>query len=161
SFELPFGRAHVFYPEASDERCTAALLLDVDPVGLIRRGVKFPRLDQYVNDRRYVACSFMSVGLAGGVSTALGGQCSARAQHADEPGSRPADGTSDADTEQGRRAAEQDAAEERRRNSHQQHGADVATLKAPGAKRLLNVASNYGKLRAAPQKPPPFEAAAA
>ena len=37
SFELSFGKAHVFYPEASDDRCTMALLLDVDPVGLIRR----------------------------------------------------------------------------------------------------------------------------
>ena len=36
SFELSFGKAHVFYPEATDERCTAALLLDVDPVGLVR-----------------------------------------------------------------------------------------------------------------------------
>ena len=44
--ELSFGKAHVFYPEASEERCSAALLLDVDPVGLIRRGVRFPRLDQ-------------------------------------------------------------------------------------------------------------------
>ncbi len=52
SFPLPFGHAHVFYPEAADDRCTAALMLDVDPVGLIRRGVRFPRLDQYVNDGR-------------------------------------------------------------------------------------------------------------
>ena len=36
SFALSFGQAHVFYPEASAERCTAALLLDVDPVGLVR-----------------------------------------------------------------------------------------------------------------------------
>lgn len=36
SFELSFGKAHVFYPEATAERCTAALLLDVDPVGLVR-----------------------------------------------------------------------------------------------------------------------------
>ncbi len=35
--DLAFGPAHVFFPEASDERCTAALLLEVDPVGLIRR----------------------------------------------------------------------------------------------------------------------------
>ncbi len=34
--EFSFGKAHVFYPEATDERCTAALLLDVDPVGLVR-----------------------------------------------------------------------------------------------------------------------------
>ena len=36
SFELSFGKAHVFYPEATPERCTAALLLDVDPVALVR-----------------------------------------------------------------------------------------------------------------------------
>ena len=36
SFELSFGKAHLFYPEATEERCTAALLLEVDPVGLVR-----------------------------------------------------------------------------------------------------------------------------
>jgi 3' terminal RNA ribose 2'-O-methyltransferase Hen1 len=76
SFSLPFGQAHVFYPEASEERCTAALLLDVDPVGLIRRGVRFPRLDQYVNDRPYVASSFLSVAIARVFSTALAGKAS-------------------------------------------------------------------------------------
>ncbi|AHJ26662.1 HEN1 C-terminal domain; double-stranded RNA 3'-methylase [Nodularia spumigena CCY9414] len=56
SFALSFGKAHVFYPEASVERCTAALLLDVDPVNLVRgRGA---RLEQYVSDRPYVASSF-------------------------------------------------------------------------------------------------------
>src|ERR687887_2280207 len=74
SFSLPFGQAHVFYPEASEERCTAALLLEVDPVGLIRRGVRFPRLDQYVNDRPYVASSFLSVAIARVFNTALGGR---------------------------------------------------------------------------------------
>src|SRR5947208_10496175 len=61
SFELSFGKAHVFYPEASADRCTAALLLDVDPVGLVRtrRGPSGEggMLDQYVNDRPYVARS--------------------------------------------------------------------------------------------------------
>ncbi len=33
SLALPFGNAYVFYPEASSQRCTVALLLDVDPVG--------------------------------------------------------------------------------------------------------------------------------
>jgi len=55
SFELSFGKAHVFYPEATPERCTAALLLDVDPVALVRtrRGPSGDggALDQYVNDR--------------------------------------------------------------------------------------------------------------
>jgi len=37
AFTLNFGKAHVFYPEASNTRCTAALLLEVDPVGLVRR----------------------------------------------------------------------------------------------------------------------------
>src|SRR5207249_9896551 len=68
SFELSFGKAHVFYPEATENRCAAALLLDVDPVGLVRsrRGPagEGGLLDQYVNDRPYVASSFMSVAIA-------------------------------------------------------------------------------------------------
>lgn len=84
SFSLPFGQAHVFYPEATDERCTAALLLDVDPVGLIRRGVRFPRLDQYVNDRPYVASSFLSVAIARVFNTALAGKCNARPELPEE-----------------------------------------------------------------------------
>jgi 3' terminal RNA ribose 2'-O-methyltransferase Hen1 len=78
TFSLPFGAAHVFYPEANEDRCTAALLLDVDPVGLIRRGVRFSRLDQYVNDRPYVASSFVSVALSRVFNTALAGTCTAR-----------------------------------------------------------------------------------
>src|ERR671935_2975523 len=77
-FELPFGAAHVFYPEVSEDRCTCALLLDVDPVGLIRRGVRFARLDHYVNDRPYVASSFMSVALSRVFNTAMAGRCDAR-----------------------------------------------------------------------------------
>ena len=59
TFELGFGQAHVFYSEASQERCTAALQLDVDPVGLVRgRGTgPGPGTDQdgaqYVSDRPY------------------------------------------------------------------------------------------------------------
>jgi 3' terminal RNA ribose 2'-O-methyltransferase Hen1 len=83
SFPLAFGQAHVFYPEATEERCTAALLLDVDPVGLIRRGVRFARLDQYVNDRPYVASSFLSVAIARVFSTALAGKSKARPELVD------------------------------------------------------------------------------
>jgi len=61
----------------TDDRCTAALLLDVDPVGLIRRGVRFARLDQYVNDRPYVASSFLSVAIARVFGTALAGKSKA------------------------------------------------------------------------------------
>lgn len=77
-FSLPFGAAHVFYPKAEEQRCTAALLLEIDPVGLVRRGVRFALLDQYVNDRPYVASSFMSVAVGRVFTTALGGRCEAR-----------------------------------------------------------------------------------
>lgn len=67
-FEQSFGCAHVFYPEATEQVCTAALLLEVDPVGLVRnrRGPagEGRTLEQYVNDRPYVASSFLSVALA-------------------------------------------------------------------------------------------------
>src|SRR5919204_2313061 len=85
SFPLPFGEAHVFYPEAEEDRCTAALMLEIDPVGLIRRGVRFPRLDQYVNDRPYVASSFLSVAIARVYNTALGGRSKARPELVEQP----------------------------------------------------------------------------
>jgi 3' terminal RNA ribose 2'-O-methyltransferase Hen1 len=79
SFNLTFGKAHVFYPEAADDRCTAALMLEVDPVGLVRNrkgpaGEGFA-LRQYVNDRPYVASSFLSVAISRVFGTALGGRC--------------------------------------------------------------------------------------
>jgi 3' terminal RNA ribose 2'-O-methyltransferase Hen1 len=73
TFELAFGKAHVFYPEVSESACTAALLLDVDPVGLVRG--ESGTIDQYVNDRPYVASSFLAVALARIFGTALGGRC--------------------------------------------------------------------------------------
>ncbi len=75
SFKLSFGKAHVFYPEASQERCTAALLLDVDAVGLVRKqpGEGY-QLDQYVNYRPYVASSIISVAIAQVFSSALAGR---------------------------------------------------------------------------------------
>src|ERR1035438_5905679 len=36
SFAVSAGEAHVFYPEATEQRCTAALLLEIDPIGLVR-----------------------------------------------------------------------------------------------------------------------------
>ncbi|MBN9689997.1 MAG: 3' terminal RNA ribose 2'-O-methyltransferase Hen1 [Verrucomicrobia bacterium] len=77
SFPLTFGRAHVFYPEADEHRCTVALLVEIDPVGLVRtrRGPSGEGglLDQYVNDRPYAASSFLSVALAEVFGTALSG----------------------------------------------------------------------------------------
>lgn len=84
TFPLNFGSAHVFYPEASDQRCTAALLLDIDPVGLVRREGEFA-LEQYVNDRPYVASSFLSVAIAQVYGSALGGRCKERPELAMTP----------------------------------------------------------------------------
>ncbi len=74
--EFPFGHATVFYPEATDEACTAAVLLDVDPVAIVRgRGGKGGAEDQYVNDRPYVASSLLSVVLTRWFNSAIGGRC--------------------------------------------------------------------------------------
>jgi 3' terminal RNA ribose 2'-O-methyltransferase Hen1 len=74
--EFPFGNATVFYPEASEDACTAALALDVDPVGMVRgRGGKGGPEDQYVNDRPYVASSLLSVVLTRWFNSALAGRC--------------------------------------------------------------------------------------
>ena len=89
TFDLAFGKAHVFYPEAEDQRCTAALLLDVDSVGLVRRGYGQFRenfaLAEYVNDRPYVASSFMSVAIAKVFSSALSGKCKDRPKLVETP----------------------------------------------------------------------------
>ena len=86
-FELSFGTGHVYYPEASDERCTACLLLDVDPVRLVRGkgGWQDGLLEQYVNDRPYVASSFMSVAIAQVFGSALAGRSKEKAELVDVP----------------------------------------------------------------------------
>src|ERR1700758_838455 len=87
SFSLSFGKVHLFYPEATAERCTAALLLDVDPVGLVRgkRGQHDGgTLDQYVNDRPYVLSSFLSVALGRTLGTAMTGRSKGRQELADQ-----------------------------------------------------------------------------
>ena len=76
TFELAYGNAHVFYPEANAERCTACLLLDIDPIGLVRNhrgGPDDATLARYVNDRPYVASSFMSVAIARVLGAAMAG----------------------------------------------------------------------------------------
>jgi 3' terminal RNA ribose 2'-O-methyltransferase Hen1 len=80
AIELAHGTAHVFYPEATEERCTAALLLELDPVGLVRgkAGGDGGPLAQYVNDRPYVASSFMSVAIGQAFGTALSGRSKER-----------------------------------------------------------------------------------
>ncbi|MEV4923240.1 3' terminal RNA ribose 2'-O-methyltransferase Hen1 [Streptomyces roseoverticillatus] len=84
-FSTSHGTAHVLYPEAGAERCTAALLLEIDPVALVRRakgkgrgGAPDSALAQYVNDRPYAASSLLAVAIGSVFSTALKGQCHAR-----------------------------------------------------------------------------------
>ncbi|MGA5897095.1 3' terminal RNA ribose 2'-O-methyltransferase Hen1 [Streptomyces venetus] len=85
AFSTSYGTAHVLYPEADAERCTAALLLEVDAVALVRRGKGKGRggapdaaLAQYVNDRPYAASSLLAVALSGVFSSAMRGVCRAR-----------------------------------------------------------------------------------
>jgi RNA repair, ligase-Pnkp-associating, region of Hen1 len=89
SFEQVFGKAHVFYPETTPERCIAALLLEIDPIGLVRnrRGPSGEAyaLDQYVNDRPYAASSFLSVAVARTFGTAITGRSKERQELADTP----------------------------------------------------------------------------
>jgi 3' terminal RNA ribose 2'-O-methyltransferase Hen1 len=80
TFDLSFGKAHVFYPEVEAERCTACLLLDVDAVGMARGKSRDQRFlpGHYVNDRPYTASSFMSVAIAQVFGSALQGRCKDR-----------------------------------------------------------------------------------
>lgn len=89
SFSLNFGQLHVFYTEASEEKCTAVLLLDMDAVGWTRsrpdkRG-EAGLLYQYVNDRPYVASSFLSVAISQVLGSALNGRCKDRPELAETP----------------------------------------------------------------------------
>ena len=85
-FKQSFGTATVFYPQAGDERCTVALMLEIDPIKLARsRGKNAPdiSLAQYVNDRSYAASSLLGVAMADVFSTARSGRCDSRQDLAD------------------------------------------------------------------------------
>jgi 3' terminal RNA ribose 2'-O-methyltransferase Hen1 len=82
TFDLSVGSAHVFYLEATDERCTAALLLEVDPIALVRNkrfgGNDSFSLGHYVNDRPYASSSMLAVAIGQLFSTAMTGRSDAR-----------------------------------------------------------------------------------
>ena len=78
---LPFGRATLFYPEAGDDRCTAAVTLEVDPVKLVRGRESIE--EQYVSDRPYAASSLLSVALGRLLNTAMSGRSKHRQELAD------------------------------------------------------------------------------
>jgi 3' terminal RNA ribose 2'-O-methyltransferase Hen1 len=89
SFDQVFGKTHVFFPESTPERCTAALLLEIDPIGLVRNRCgpsgEAHSLEQYVNDRPYAASSFLSVAIARTFGTAMTGRSKERQELADTP----------------------------------------------------------------------------
>ena len=89
SLEVAGGTAHVIYPEATDDRCTVALLLEVDPIALVRSGkgkaAEGFTLGQYVNDRPYAASSLLAVALGKLFRTAMLGRCDARPELAARP----------------------------------------------------------------------------
>ena len=92
SFAVLAGEAHVFYPEATPERCTAALLLEIDPVALVRGNTAGrtgahmdAELARYVNDRPYASSSMLAVAIKEAFRTALTGRCDARPELAAAP----------------------------------------------------------------------------
>jgi len=85
-FKQSFGSVTVFYPEASEDRCTVALMLNVDPIRLARSRAKNApdfSLAQYVNDRSYAASSLLGVAMADVFSTARSGRCDSKQELAD------------------------------------------------------------------------------
>ncbi|MBR5410526.1 MAG: 3' terminal RNA ribose 2'-O-methyltransferase Hen1 [Clostridia bacterium] len=87
SFDLSFGNAYVFYPKVSNEETTAALLLDLNPIDLARGklGSTEGGLFDYVNDRPYVASSFLSTALVRVFGTAMNGKCDKKPELVDQP----------------------------------------------------------------------------
>ena len=86
--EIAQGKAILFYPEASHERCTFAMSLDIDAVALVRGSVNSQAgglLDQYVNDRPYAISSFMTVAMGRALGTAFTGRSKERQSVADAP----------------------------------------------------------------------------
>ncbi|MGC7097083.1 3' terminal RNA ribose 2'-O-methyltransferase Hen1 [Amycolatopsis lurida] len=82
SFPISAGTAHVFYPRATEDECTVALLAEIDPIALVRGGAT--TLTQYVNDRPYAAGSQLAVALRTVFTTAMTGRCDARPDLAEQ-----------------------------------------------------------------------------
>ena len=89
TFDLSVGKAHVFYPQSTDERCTAALLLEIDPISLVRNkrfgGSDSFSLGHYVNDRPYASSSMLAVAIGQVFRTAMTGRSDARPELAGSP----------------------------------------------------------------------------
>lgn len=87
TFDLSVGKAHLFYPEMEENQATVSLLLDIDPIDMVRGARNMAgdgfALGHYVNDRPYVASSFMSVAIAKVFSSAMNGRCNERPELVD------------------------------------------------------------------------------
>jgi 3' terminal RNA ribose 2'-O-methyltransferase Hen1 len=78
------GRVWVFYSEVAADHITVVLLAEIDSVGLVRGPAALAGLDQYVNDRPYVASSLMSVALNVAFATAISGRSKERPERVGE-----------------------------------------------------------------------------
>jgi 3' terminal RNA ribose 2'-O-methyltransferase Hen1 len=88
TLELSVGKVHIFYPDKSEEKTTVSVLLDIDPIDMVRGARNLGgdgfALGHYVNDRPYVASSFMSVALSKAFSSAMNGKCKDKPELVDE-----------------------------------------------------------------------------
>jgi 3' terminal RNA ribose 2'-O-methyltransferase Hen1 len=77
-----FGKVHVFYPHPQK----AVLFMEIDPLKLTRRGGSSNfALQPYVNDRAYVASSFLSVACNQMFRTAMGARCESHPELVSQP----------------------------------------------------------------------------
>jgi 3' terminal RNA ribose 2'-O-methyltransferase Hen1 len=74
---LPQGQLHLFYPEVTGHSATAALWLELAPVGSAR--------DLFGNDRPFVVSALMSQAIFQTLGLALDGLCPERPELADKP----------------------------------------------------------------------------
>jgi 3'' terminal RNA ribose 2''-O-methyltransferase Hen1 len=78
SVKLTTGSAYVYYPKVSDEETTIALLLDINSLDLAKgekgKDVQPQSLFDYVNDRPYVASSFLATAMNKVFGTAISGR---------------------------------------------------------------------------------------
>ena len=85
SVELAVGKAHVFYSEARESLCTACLLLDINPVDLVRTRGQMAFLQQhYVNDRPYTSNSFLSTAMVKAFGSAMNGTSKGKPELVDQ-----------------------------------------------------------------------------
>ena len=80
SFELNYCTAHCFYAQVAQSRTTFCLLLDTDPMALNKN----LSLQDFVNDRAYVASSLMSVAIGRTLKSAMKGVCKDRPELGDK-----------------------------------------------------------------------------